>query len=991
MSYQSGDKIHGFIFEKCEDVAEIEGVALQGIHEASGARLLILKNNDRNKAFSIGFRTPPKNDTGVFHILEHSVLCGSKHFPVKEPFVELLKTSMQTFLNAMTFSDKTMYPVASTNEKDLMHLMDVYLDAVFHPNIYSKEAIFKQEGWHLELHLDNSNEDSQKERLIYNGVVFNEMKGALSDANSVLYNEIKASLFPDTCYAYESGGTSEAIPQLSYEEFLEEHQRHYRADNSYIVLYGDIDIEHILYFLDKRYLSEIAQEERARDEERRRAGQELLRPRTIEMQPSLKSDFVKKEMKTSVENACAAAAYVVGNIKEKRKMLAISILMDALFGSNESPLKRALLDMDLANDVNASIMDSSLQPFVYVSLQMPKRDTASQLRSILKEQVLKLLDQGLDRGILEATLSRQEFIAREHDYGTADGVIHAILALNGWLYHDDAALDYIKYEDDYAYLRSKLDSDYFENMLRDIFCANDHSASAEIIPVDNVDANEAEARLKDLESTLSGQLRAEIKNDVEHLRMIQEKPDSKESLATLPSLGVSDIDKQESFYSYTLDDAYCAPVIYHDIPTRGIAYTRLMFDISHIPFDELPTVAFFAKLLGSLDTNSYSAASLDTMIQKSLGNLSFFLQIDEDVDDITKVTPRFVVDSSALESSIDDMVHLIHEVALNTIFSQHDKLLNILKQQKIGLEYSFINNAHVAAMTRSRSYYRPASLVRDAISNIGYYDYICDLIDNFEDRAGSLEVMLKGFIPRIFNEKTMIVSYGGSRDSYKRFLQILPRFEGERSEDFSFTTPSVPAQIHNEAFIVPSDVCYASLSWDMRLMEKEYSGTNMILSRALSFHYLWNEVRVKGGAYGVGFKTSRLGDLCFYSYRDPHLDRTLEHFERSSTWLEQFQPSKKDKEGLIVATVAGIDAPLKPRDYIKRNINEYLCGVSPDDRSIRRKEVIDATIDVFSRGAEMIHTVANNDMMCVIGNKDIIERSSRAEYPQMLIGEEEPK
>lgn len=984
MCYQTGENIHGFVIESNEEVAEIDGVALQGVHKASGARLLILKNSDRNKAFSIGFRTPPKNDTGVFHILEHSVLCGSKRFPVKEPFVELLKTSMQTFLNAMTFSDKTMYPVASTNEKDLMNLMDVYLDAVFHPNIFSKEAIFQQEGWHYELQKDTVEENAQEERLVYNGVVFNEMKGALSDPNSILYNQIQSSLFPDTCYAYESGGTPESIPQLTYEEFLNEHQRHYRADNSYIVLYGDIDIEKLLHFLDERYLSVIAQEEKKRDEDRIAQGLELHRPRTIDVQAPLTSEFIQKEMKTSPENACAAAAYVVGNIKERQKMLAINVLLDALFGSNEAPFKRTLLDMDIAHDINASIMDSSLQPFVYVSLLMPKDDTAQHLRMILKEQTLKLLEQGLDHEILEATLSRQEFIAREHDYGTSDGVINAVLALNGWLYHDDAALAYLKYEEDFAFLRKMLEEDYFEKLLKEIFCKNNHNASAEIVPVEHELHNESEVRLKNLESALSEDERKSIRTKTNILREIQEKPDSKEALETLPCLKVADIDQIESSYSYSVDDLLDAPVLYHDIPTYGIAYTRLMFDISHLSFEELPYVAIFAKMLGKLDTKHYSAAHLDTKIQKCLGNLSFFLQVDEDVHDISQITPRFVIDSSALESSIDDMVYLINEVSLNTLFTQHDKLLNVLKQEKIALEYGFINSAHLTAMIRSRSYYRPASLVRDNISNIGYYHFICDLISHFKDRAASLEATLQGFVPKIFNEKNLLVSYGGSRDSYTRFIKMLPHFDGESSAQMSFKTPAL--QVLNEAFIVPSDVCYASLASDMRLLKKEYHGMNMILSRALSFHYLWNEVRVKGGAYGVGFKTSRLGDLCFYSYRDPHLERTMDLFEKSSEWLSDFMPSEKDREGMIVATVSGIDAPLKPRAYIKRDINEYLCGISPHDRLLRRREVLEASEDVFSQGAELVRAVAENKTMCVVGNESIISRSSRFENPQVLIG-----
>ena len=455
MQLDPGITVSGFTVETRDPLDEIGGEAITAIHEASGAKLLYLKNDDNNKAFAIGFRTPPhaigfrtppQDDTGVFHILEHSVLCGSRKFPVKEPFVDLLKGSMQTFLNAMTFPDKTLYPVASTNEQDLFNLMDVYLDAVFHPRIFEKRAIFEQEGWHYELVAEGGANaavlPADQTELICNGVVYNEMKGALSDATSVLYDELQKALFPDTPYAFESGGTPQAIPTLTYENYLDEHRRHYRTDNSYIVLYGNLDIERALAFLDERYLTPVKIEQQAADEQRARTGLEPLEARDLPLQAPVTAGYTRRTMDTTPENACAASGYVIGTALDRTRVTAVDILLDALFGSNEAPLKRALLDEGIAHDVNAFVADSMQQPFAVVQTHIPAEDTGRNLSQIVADKVRSMLEAGLDKELVEAALSHEEFQMREHELGMADGVADAIIALSGWLYDDGAATDY---------------------------------------------------------------------------------------------------------------------------------------------------------------------------------------------------------------------------------------------------------------------------------------------------------------------------------------------------------------------------------------------------------------------------------------------------------------------------------------------------------------------------------------------------------------------
>ena len=468
MNLEQGQELHGFTVLTAEPLPETDGDAYTLSHPASGAKLLYLRNDDRNKAFSIAFRTPPADDTGVFHILEHSVLCGSEKFPVKEPFVNLLKTSMQTFLNAMTFGDKTLYPVASTNDQDLMNLADVYMDAVLHPDIYRKRQVFEQEGWHLEVADAEEGETDAGRRLTYNGVVYNEMKGALSDPTSVLYDQLQASLFPDTPYAFESGGTPEAIPTLTYEHYLEEHERHYRLDNSYIVLYGNLDLDRMLAFLDERYLTPVAAEQAKRREQRAAQGLAELSPRTLPVQEPVRALGVRREMATAPDNACMGLAWVIGHVRERTRIVAADILLDAIAGSNEAPLKRALLDSGIAGDVQSYLADSVQQPFAVLQVRDLGENAAQRLRPTVEAELKRLAAGGLDHALVEASISRAEFVMRERDFGMADGVALAMTSLCGWLYDDDLATAYLRYEDDFAYLRRALDQGYFEDLIREV-------------------------------------------------------------------------------------------------------------------------------------------------------------------------------------------------------------------------------------------------------------------------------------------------------------------------------------------------------------------------------------------------------------------------------------------------------------------------------------------------------------------------------------------
>ena len=764
MDLAKDQKLHGFTVRTCEPLPELDGDAYTLVHEKSGAKLLYLKNEDANKSFSIAFKTPPADDTGVFHILEHSVLCGSEKFPVKEPFVNLLKSSMQTFLNAMTFPDKTLYPVASTNDQDLLNLADVYLDAVLHPMIYRKRAIFEQEGWHYELAggADRNGEATDPvdgaPELALNGVVYNEMKGALSDPNSVLYDELQAALFPDTAYRFESGGTPRAIPDLTYEQFLDEHARHYRLSNSYLTLYGNLDLEAMLAFLDERYLSPVADEEAARDEARLSAGDAPLEPHELREQAPVEALGIRRTMATAPENACMGLGYVIGNVRDRTRMVAVDILIDAIAGSNEAPLKRALLDAGLADDVQAFFADSLLQPFAVIQLKGLADDAPARFRAVAEGALQSLADGGLDRNLVEASLSRAEFVMRERDFGMADGVALSMAALAGWLYDDELATSYLRYEDDFAFLRTALNEGYFEQLIRDVFLANDHRAEVEIVPVDeDEDACEAE-RLANVAARMEPEDFARVADEEAELRRLQEEPDSPEALATLPRLSVSDIGAAPDEPAYGLEEGAPVPCLRHRAAAHGIAYAYRYFDLKGVRFEDLPYVTVLSMVLGKLDTATRTASQLDTLTNGKLGNLSFFSEIYEDEHDPRAIRPMFVVSASSLSENVEHLAALPREILLTTDFSDTGKIKDVLQQRRIAMEQGFASAGHASAMARLASYYLLAGVVREQLGGVEFYRFLKDLLASYDERAHDLSQRLGDLAARLFVDDGCLVS-----------------------------------------------------------------------------------------------------------------------------------------------------------------------------------------------------------------------------------------
>lgn len=1003
-----GAEVSGFTVTRTETIPELDADAYVLSHTASGARLLYLACDDENKAFAIGFKTPPADDTGVFHILEHSVLCGSAKFPVKEPFVDLIKSSMQTFLNAMTYPDKTIYPVASTNEQDLLNLMDVYLDAVLNPAIYTKPAIFEQEGWHIEVERDEKGRPHRR----LNGVVYNEMKGALSDPMDVLDNAINRELFPHTAYAHESGGNPCAIPSLTYEAFLDTHARHYNLSNSYLVLYGAFDdVRRELAFLDEGYLGDAARTQQARA--RAAAGHapaHVGAPNELGYQQPLVCDYARVEMATTPDNALVGQAYVIGDARDSFRTVAADVLFDALLGSNEAPVKRALIQAGIGGNVTSYTSSACLQPYELIILQNAHPEVARTFRQIIEDTCRDLVEHGIPRDRLEAVISSNEYALRQRDYGTADGVVLACEALSTWLYEEDtadtrSATSALTYAKTFERLRRELEGDFFERLLRELVLESGHQALVELVPTDAADdgavapqpaadddvkgapAGAAANTAADAPDTLmSEEEAAEAEERVAVLRAAQEAEDSPEAKATLPRLTVADIGAARPEPPLALDREAPLPCLVHPLPTHRIAYALTYFDLTHLSYQELPYVKVLCRLMQQLATSRRTAAELDSYITSNLGFLSFTPEVFYRDENWRLARPMLCVAAGALSEKIEALAAIPREVWAETLFEDTDRMRDVLVQLKIGMEQGFIVSGHQAALARSISYVSPAGVVHEQLGGIDFYFFLKDLVEHFDERAEELCAKLRELQGRIFTATGTVASFTGSAEDYRRYwaaagnLGLVPR-----------TAPAkelyVPApEDKHEAFVIPSDVSYAALATDPRRLDIATDGRWAVAANALSYDYLWNEIRVKGGAYGCGFRAAVGRQLAFYTYRDPAIDPSLTRIARAGSWLEGFAPDRAAFEGFIVSSVAAQDAPVKPFAQTKRRCGEYFAGREPSFRAQVRADTLACTPEDLRRIGPAVTRVAAEAPACVFGGRDIIEASDAGWNVVELLG-----
>lgn len=960
--------IHDLAEYEILDEHRVEDVQSDGFilrHKKSGARIAILSNNDDNKVFYIGFKTPPEDETGVPHIIEHTTLCGSKKFPVKDPFIELAKGSLNTFLNAMTYPDKTVYPVASCNDQDFKNLMDVYLDAVFNPNITKYEEIFKQEGWHYEL-------TGKDDELKINGVVYNEMKGAYSSPDEVLSSQIYRSLFPDNTYSKDSGGNPEYIPKLTYEAYLNFYHKYYHPSNSYIYLYGDMDVVERLEWLDKEYLSLYDYKKVNSEINKQPAFDEI---KNVETQYSITMDD-SQENKTYL-----SYNRVVGDSLDEMLYQAFDVLDYALVSSPGAPVKQALIDAGIGDDVYGSYDAGILQPVFSFVAKNANASQADEFESIIENTLKEVVKTGINKEALLAGINSSEFKFREADFGQfPKGLLFGLNCLDSWLFDDMKPFIHLECLGTFAKLRKAVDTDYFEKLIQEYLLDNTHGSSVTVKPKRGLGNEREEAlakELSDYKASLSDEEIKKLIEDTEHLKKYQEEPSSDEDLRKLPMLTRADMKKNAMPFSNIEDELLDVKVVRHDIESNGIDYISFLFDAGDFAQSELGYLGFFTNALGLVSTERYSYTDLANATNIYTGGISTGTASHPDIKDRNNFVFKFEVKLKVLEKNLDKALELMEQMLLSSDFTDTKRLGELVAQIKARLQANLSSSGHLVAAMRSMSSFSRYALYQDELKGIAFYRSICRIEKELSESPKSVSDKLAAIAKKLFARNRMLISFTGNNEAY---YNAKPSLEKVIAGFDKMSAVGNQAEVHfntaKEAFIDASQIQYVAKTGDFICEGYEYTGALRLLRIILSYDYLWINVRVKGGAYGCMNTFLRSGESYFVSYRDPNLSDTLDVYDRIPEYIKSFSPDERDMTKYIIGTFSALDTPMNPEAKGSRSLSAYLEGITYEQIQKERNEILNAQPEDIRRLADLVEAVLKKDSICVIGNENMIKESA---------------
>ncbi len=960
--------IHDLAEYEILDEHRVEDVQSDGFilrHKKSGARIAILSNNDDNKVFYIGFRTPPEDETGVPHIIEHTTLCGSKKFPVKDPFIELAKGSLNTFLNAMTYPDKTVYPVASCNDQDFKNLMDVYLDAVFNPNITKYEEIFKQEGWHYEL-------TGKDDELKINGVVYNEMKGAYSSPDEVLSSQIYRSLFPDNTYSKDSGGNPEYIPKLTYEAYLDFYHKYYHPSNSYIYLYGDMDVVERLEWLDKEYLSLYDYKKVNSEINKQPAFDEI---KNVEAQYSITMDD-SQENKTYL-----SYNRVVGDTLDEMLYQAFDVLDYALVSSPGAPVKQALIDAGIGDDVYGSYDAGILQPVFSFVAKNANASQADEFESIIENTLKEVVKTGINKEALLAGINSSEFKFREADFGQfPKGLLFGLNCLDSWLFDDMKPFIHLECLGTFAKLRKAVDTDYFEKLIQEYLLDNTHGSSVTVKPKRGLGNEREEALAKELSNYKASLSDEEIKKlieDTEHLKKYQEEPSSDEDLRKLPMLTRADMKKNAMAFSNIEDELLDVKVVRHDIESNGIDYISFLFDAGDFAQSELGYLGFFTNALGLVSTEKYSYTDLANATNIYTGGISTGTASHPDIKDRNNFVFKLEVKLKVLEKNLDKALELMEQMLLSSDFTDTKRLGELVAQIKARLQANLSSSGHLVAAMRSMSSFSRYALYQDELKGVAFYRSICRIEKELSESPKNVSDKLAAIAKKLFARNRMLISFTGNNEAYGN---AKPSLEKVIAGFDKMSAIGNQAEVHfntaKEAFIDASQIQYVAKTGDFICEGYEYTGALRLLRIILSYDYLWINVRVKGGAYGCMNTFLRSGESYFVSYRDPNLSDTLDVYDRIPEYIKSFSPDERDMTKYIIGTFSALDTPMNPEAKGSRSLSAYLEGITYEQIQKERNEILNAQPEDIRRLADLVEAVLKKDSICVIGNENMIKESA---------------
>ena len=925
---------------------------------------MLIENSDENKVFNIAFRTPPKNSTGVAHILEHSVLCGSREFPLKDPFVELVKGSLNTFLNAMTYPDKTCYPVASCNDRDFQNLMHVYLDAVFYPNIYKKEEIFRQEGWNYHL-------EKKEGPLKYNGVVYNEMKGAFSSPDDVLEREIMNSLFPDTTYGCESGGDPVNIPDLSYEEFLDFHRQYYHPSNSFIYLYGNMDMEEKLEFLDSHYLSafdSLVIDSEIRDQE------------AFAQVKDIQKSYPVSEDEGEEDNTYLSYNMVVGEAADINLSLAFEVLDYALLSAPGAPLKQALLDAKIGKDIYGSFEDGIKQTYFSIVAKGANLNQKEEFIKVIRDTLTKIAEEGIDKKAVTAGINYYEFRFREADFSSyPKGLMYGLDILSSWLYDDTKPFCEVQLLEGFEFLKKALEEGYFEELIRKYLLDNTHGAILSLVPEKGLAAKrdkELEEKLENYRKSLSDEELTRMVEKTKALEAYQEAEEAPEALTCIPMLSREDIKKEITGLTNEEHHVEDSLFLYHDVCTNGIGYADLLFEIHDFDVDTVHYLGLLKSVLGAVDTENYTYGELFNEVNARTGGIAYGIEVFDDAQDTDAFRAMFAVRGKALYPEMDFMFSMIREVLTTSKLDDIKRLYEIIARVRSRAQASLASAGHSTAVLRGASYASPMAAFQDEMAGIGYYQFIEKLEKDFDSCKDEIVKNLRKVMEEVLRPENFCVSYTGERESLDvvkaqaaGIKKVL--FNGQKPEPVK----QAPCIKKNEAFKTSGQVQYVAQNGNFRKKGLEYTGALEILKVILSYDYLWINLRVKGGAYGCmsGFK--RNGESFLVSYRDPHLKRTLEVYQGVPDYIRAFEADEREMTKYIIGTISNKDVPRTPQMQGSISKTAYFSNVTEDMLQKERNQILGAQKEDIQKLAALVEAVLSDDQICVVGSETAIEKA----------------
>lgn len=949
------------VIEKRE-IKDLNSVSYLLKHKRTGARIALLSNDDDNKVFYIGFRTPPKNSTGVAHIIEHTVLCGSDKFPVKDPFIELAKGSLNTFLNAMTYPDKTVYPVASCNDKDFQNLMDVYLDAVFHPNIYHEEKIFKQEGWHYEM-------ESEQDPLTINGVVYNEMKGAYSSPDDVLYREIMNSLYPHTAYAVESGGDPDVIPELTYEEFLDFHRKYYHPSNSYLYLYGNMDMVEKLRYIDEEYLSkyDALQVDSALTVEKPFVGTV-----TVEKEyPIMESESEKK-------NSYLSYNVSLGKSLDRKTCFGFQVLVDVIGTVPGAKVKQAILDAGIGTDVICSFDSGVLQPYFSIIAKNADIEQKEEFVRIIEEQLQKLAEEGLDKKTLQATLNYYEFKYREADFGSyPKGLMYGLNMLESWLYDDAKPFYYIELLDTYRELKDAVQTSFYEDMIRTLLLRNTHKSLVTVKPVKGLTGKKerklAEALATKKAQMSDAQIRQIVKETAE-LKEYQEEPSPKEDLEKIPLLTRADMRKEATAYRNTEKKVGDMVLLHHDVFTNGIGYLRFMFDLRQVPEELFPYVGILKILIGLVSTQTHSYGELYNEINLKTGGIAPAVNTYTDADDLSRYTATFDMKAKVLYENLEDAFALVSEILTKSCYTDSKRIFELIAEARSEKQAHMMSAGHTLAAGVALSYLSKPAMVMEQINGMPFYRMLEDLEEHFEERFPELSANLARLVECLFCAENLMVDYTSTEDGLCGVEELVEKFKKTlytaKAEGKGYDPQP---QKRNEGLMSSAQVQYVCRAGNFEKKGLPYTGALRVLRVMMGYDYLWTQVRVKGGAYGCMCNFGKSGESYFVSYRDPNLEKTIEIYEKAADYIAGFEADERTMTQFIIGAVSELDTPLTPAQMGNYSLSGYMTHYTMERVQKDRDELLATDAATIRNLAAYIRAFMSDDCLCVVGNEQKIK------------------